>query len=258
MRTFGVLVLIALLLALAGGGYWAYQSYRALESDLRLCSASESSQRTQLGIRSAELEQLRNETKGQRAELANLDQWKAENAVLAKQTAAFHALAAKLQRMIDTGKLNVLVRKGRMILKLPAEVLFSSGRAELSESGKAALGEVAGVLKQFPDRSFMVAGHTDNEPVKDSGYENNWQLSTSRALTVTQFFVQNGVKPQNLVAAGYGEFDPISSNDTAKGRRENRRIEIELLPNVEEIPKLLQETKQLTASTAKPGEQAAP
>jgi chemotaxis protein MotB len=258
MRTFGVLLLVVLVLGLAGGGYWAYERYRGLESELRVCSASESTQRAQLGIRSAELETLRRESVMHQAELANMAQWKSQNAILAKQSAAFRALTAKLQRMIDTGKLRVLVRKGRMILKLPAEVLFSSGQAELSANGRNALTEVAAVLKEFPDRAFMVAGHTDNEPVKDSGYRNNWQLSTARALTVTEFFIEKGVKPENLVAAGYGEFDPIGSNDSARGRQDNRRIELVLLPNVEELPKLIEQTKELTASTATPGEQPAP
>ena len=137
-----------------------------------------------------------------------------------------------------------------MILKLPAEVLFSSGQAQLSEPGRATLADVARVLKDFPERSFMVAGHTDNEPVKDSGYRNNWELSTARALTVTEFFIEQGVRPGNLVAAGYGEFDPIAGNQSARGRRDNRRIELVLVPNVEEIPRLIEQSKQLTASAA--------
>jgi chemotaxis protein MotB len=253
MRTVVVLFFCALLAACAGGGYWAYKSYRGLEADLRLCAASESAQRAQLGIRSAELESLRRENQVHQVELATLEQWKTQNARLAKQMAAFNEVTAKLQKMIDTGKLRVLVRDGRMILKLPAEVLFSSGRAELSATGRTTLTEVADVLKQFPSRSFMVAGHTDNEPVKDSGYRNNWQLSTERALTVTEFFIENGMKAQNLVAAGYGEFDPIASNASGRGRQDNRRIELVLLPNVEELPRLIEETKQLTASSAAGG-----
>ncbi len=252
-----VLLLIGLA-GLGGGAYLAYQRHRGLEADYRICEASENAHRSLLGIRSAELAKMTNEVAAQKVTLSNLEQYKAQSAVLEKQAAAFNALTGKLQGMIETGKLQVVVRGGRMILKLPAEVLFSSGRAELSTGGKTTLAEVAAVLKDFPERSFMVAGHTDDEPVKDSGYRNNWQLSTDRALMVTEFFIENGIKPQNLVAAGYGEFDPISPNATLKGRQENRRIELVLLPNVEELPRLIQETKQITASTAAPASTTTP
>jgi len=97
--------------------------------------------------------------------------------------------------------------------------------------------EVAVILRQFPDRRFMVAGHTDNQPVKEA-YKDNWELSMARALVVTRFLVEAKMKAQNIVAAGYGEHDPIASNASPDGRRENRRIEIILLPDLSELPTL--------------------
>jgi chemotaxis protein MotB len=97
------------------------------------------------------------------------------------------------------------------------------------------LKELAGVLKQFPDRRFMVAGHTDNIPIGPSNFKSNWELSTARAVTVTEFLASSGVNPGRLTAAGYSEYDPIRPNATEAGRSENRRIEIVLLPNVNEI-----------------------
>jgi chemotaxis protein MotB len=140
--------------------------------------------------------------------------------------------------MIDAGKLEVTTRQGRMIVKLPAEILFASGSAQLSEAGHAPLKELAGVLKQFPDRRFMVAGHTDNVPIGPSNFKSNWELSTARAVTVTEFLASSGVNPSRLTAAGYSEYDPIRPNATEAGRSENRRIEIVLLPNVNEISAL--------------------
>ncbi len=258
MRTFFVILLTLLLLAGAGAGYWGYKTYRGLEAQLATCNTVQASQRAELGIRSAELERVRGENATQARALSSLEQTKSETAALVKQMEAFKALTGKLQKVIDTGKLAVVYRDGRMILKLPAEVLFSSGQAHLSPAGQGTLGEVAAVLKQFPDRSFMVAGHTDAEPVKDSPFRNNWHLSSARALTVTEYFIEQGVRPNNLVAAGYGQFDPIASNKSARGRQDNRRIELVLLPNVTEIPRLIEQTKNLTASTAAPGEQPAP
>lgn len=156
-----------------------------------------------------------------------------------KELGAFRELTAKFQKMIDSGKLNVEIRKGRMSVKLPAGVLFDSGSAMLSRDGELALMEVAIILRQLAERRFMVAGHTDNRPLEnsaeDSRYRNNWELSTARAVTVTEFLIEARMKPENLVAAGYGQYDPVGDNDSADGRQENRRIEIVLLPNLEKL-----------------------
>jgi chemotaxis protein MotB len=123
-----------------------------------------------------------------------------------------------------------------MLVALPAAVLFASGSAQLSDDGKKALMEVGVILKKLPERDFMVAGHTDNTPLRSAEYRNNWELSTARAVNVTEFLVYVGMKPQSLVAAGYGEFDPVASNKTKEGKAKNRRIEIILLPNLDELP----------------------
>lgn len=170
-----------------------------------------------------------------RAELETLRKQRAD---AARRLEAFKELTGKFQKMIDAGKLDVVVRDGRMIVKLPAEVLFDSGKAELSRAGELALMEVAIVLRQLPDRKFMVAGHTDNRPLEGaaSRYRNNWELSTARAVTVTEFLIEARLSPGNLVAAGYGEHDPVASNGTPKEREKNRRIEIVLLPTIDELP----------------------
>jgi chemotaxis protein MotB len=160
--------------------------------------------------------------------------------------------------MVDAGKLGVRVRDGRLVMRLPQDVLFPSGSAGLSRDGELALMEVAVILKQFPDRRFMVAGHTDNQAVKES-YKDNWELSVARALVVTRFMIEAKMKPQNIVAAGYGEYDPIAKNATPEGRRENRRIEIILLPDLSELPTLPEDMAQAGQPKAEsPPKQAAP
>jgi len=149
---------------------------------------------------------------------------------------AFRDLTAKLKAMIDTGTIDVVVRRGRMLVELPAAVLFASGSAQLSDDGKKALMEVGVILKKLPDRRFMVAGHTDNTPLRSAEYRNNWELSTQRAVNVTEFLVYVGMKPQSLVAAGYGQYDPAAGNKTKEDKAKNRRIEIVLLPNLDELP----------------------
>lgn len=167
---------------------------------------------------------------------SELEQLRKQRAEAERRLAAYREINAKFKKMIDSGRISVHMRGGRMIVQLPAGVLFASGKADLSREGKQALAEVAAILREFPDRRFVVAGHTDAVPLRGSKYADNWELSTARALTVTKFLVGEGVKPENLSAAGYGEHDPIAGNDTEEGRQQNRRIELILVPNLSELP----------------------
>jgi chemotaxis protein MotB len=122
-----------------------------------------------------------------------------------------------------------------MVLQLPNDVLFDSGRAAVKQEGKATIQEVAAILKTIGDRQFQIAGHTDNEPIRSSSYPSNWYLSTSRAIKVVEILIDEGVDPKVLSACGYGEFDPVAPNDTAENKAKNRRIEIVIQPNVDEL-----------------------
>jgi chemotaxis protein MotB len=173
------------------------------------------------------------------ASQSELDELRAEHAEAEKRLAAFKELTDKFRKMIDSGRLEVILRHGRMVVKLPAGVLFDSGSADLSKEGQDSVREVAAILKQVKDRRFMVAGHTDNVPVvASSPFKNNLDLSTARALTVAQHLVTSGMPPSRLVAAGYSQYEPVRSNAHEAGRKENRRIEIVLMPNVTEVPDL--------------------
>jgi len=167
---------------------------------------------------------------------AELEELRKQRAEAEKRLAAFKALTAKFQKMIDAGKLKVKVRGGRMILELPAGILFASGKAEVSKEGQTVLQEVAVTLKELADRKFLIAGHTDNVPLKSAKYKDNWDLSSARALTVTKFMIGAGMPPASVAAAGYAEFDPVADNTTEEGKQQNRRIEIILVPNIEELP----------------------
>lgn len=187
-----------------------------LEKRLSGCSDASTNLETTLDSSRAELETLRKQRAKTEARLQ-----------------AFRALTDKFRKMIDTGQIKVLIRDGRMIMKLPEHILFGSGRAELSEKGKTALAEIADNLKTLPERNFMVAGHTDDVKLgKNAPYQSNWELSTARAVTVTEFLIGAGMQPQQLVAAGYSQYDPVSKTR----KQENRRIEIVLLPSIDELP----------------------
>lgn len=155
----------------------------------------------------------------------------------------FELLRAKLQKLTQLG-LKVDVRDNRMVIALPGDVLFDSGRDKLKPEGENILKQVADVVRQDPDlskRQFQVAGHTDSKPLQGGVFKDNWGLSAMRARSVlillTTPVAQNGggLDPRNWSAAGYADTDPVATNDSEDGRRKNRRVELVIQPNVEEM-----------------------
>jgi chemotaxis protein MotB len=117
---------------------------------------------------------------------------------------------------------------------LQSEVFFDTGKADLKPEGDVELDKVAGALlgleKQIPaDIPWVlrVDGHTDVRPIFTE-FKSNWDLSAARAISVVQYLISKGVKPQRLVAAGFGEFQPIDTGTTEEAYRKNRRIEFKL------------------------------
>ncbi len=181
--------------------------------------------------------------KGQLAQVladakARLEELRKQKAAAEARAATFRNLVARLKSMIDAGKLKVVIRNGRMLIALPNDVLFDSGKTNIKPDGQAALAQVAKVLAAIPDRNFLVAGDTDDVPIHTARFPSNWELSTARAVEVTKFLIANGMRPQVLAAAGYGEFDPVAPNDSPEHRAQNRRIEIVLQPNLADLPSL--------------------
>jgi|HubBroStandDraft_2_1064218.scaffolds.fasta_scaffold268874_1 chemotaxis protein MotB len=166
---------------------------------------------------------------------ARLEELRKAQAAADARAALFKQLALKFQKMIDAGELKVALRNGRMVIQMSNDVLFDSGQTDIKPSGKAALTQVGDVLRTIQNRSFQVAGDTDNVPIQTALFPSNWELSTRRAVEVVHFLMTRGIRPEVLSAAGYGEFDPVASNDSAQGRKRNRRIEIVLQPNIDEL-----------------------
>ena len=164
-----------------------------------------------------------------------LEELRKAQAAADARAALFKQLALKFQKMIDAGQLKVTLRNGRMVIQLANDVLFDSGQTEIKPAGEQAIAQVAAILKTINNRHFQVAGDTDNVPIKTSLFPSNWELSTRRAVEVVHYLVAQGVKPDMLSAAGYGEFDPVAPNDTPLARAKNRRIEISLQPNIDEL-----------------------
>lgn len=205
---------------------------KALEEEYKKLQASLNSTRMDLIEKQSKL----NLTEKQ---LETLRQIEAETQ---KRNEIYSRFVGKLQKMIDAGKLTVSITNGRLVINLPEEVLFPTGRTSLSTGGTETLKEIADILKELPERRFQIEGHTDTVPIHNANFASNWELSSGRALRVVHLMIDEGVQPQNISAAGYGEFQPRADNSTKEGKALNRRIEIVMLPNLDilsnELPKL--------------------
>ncbi|HTE55256.1 MAG TPA: OmpA family protein [Kofleriaceae bacterium] len=191
--------------------------------------------KSQLGITEGERGKLAKDQEATAAELAEL---RKQRESAEKRLAAFRELKQRFAKLVDTGKLQVGFRNGQMVLKLPSGILFPSGQAELTKPGQEALTEVTNILLEFKDRRFVIAGHTDTDPIKSRKFKSNWDLSSARALSVVQFMIAAGFPPSSVAASGYGEFDPVAPNDAEPNKQLNRRIEIILVPDLSELPTL--------------------
>ena len=158
----------------------------------------------------------------------------------------FELLQTKLQKLTQLG-LKVEVRNNRMLIQLPGDVLFDSGADHLKAEGSKILMQVADVIGKDADlskRRFQVAGHTDAKPLAGGPFKDNWGLSTMRARSVLLLLTSpldaktglgGGLSPANWSAAGYADTDPVASNETEDGRKKNRRVELVVQPDVEEM-----------------------
>jgi chemotaxis protein MotB len=166
---------------------------------------------------------------------AELDELRKQKAAVEARAKLFDEFTKKFRKMLDAGKLDIQVRRGQVVLVLANDVLFDAGRTEIKPEGKAALSDLADALKTVTGRHFLVSGHTDNFPIANKTFPSNWELSAERGVVVVRYLTSLGVNPATLTAAGHAEFDPVHNNLAEEGRAKNRRIEITLQPNIEEL-----------------------
>lgn len=185
---------------------------------------------------------LDNLTQSLEQERRALEEFKRRAEQLDQIKKRFEVLKSKLQQLTNLG-LKVEVRDNRMLIQLPGDVLFDSGSDKLKPRGKEILIAVANVIRGDADlskREFQVAGHTDSKPLKGGPFQDNWGLSAMRARSVLAYLTAaapdgGGLDPKNWSAAGYADTDPVANNDTDEGREKNRRVELVVMPNVEEM-----------------------
>ncbi|MGB5363734.1 MAG: OmpA family protein [Aureibaculum sp.] len=166
-----------------------------------------------------------------------------ENVIAAKD-AKMNQLKDAISKALTNfeGKgLTVEQRDGKVYVSMENKLLFESGSWAVGSEGKKAVNQLGSVLANNPDIAILIEGHTDNVPYAGSGQlSGNWDLSTKRATAIVNILRENSsINPENLTAAGRGEYAPVATNDTPEGKAKNRRIEVILTPKLDEITKLL-------------------
>ena len=226
-------------------------SYDALEKNSSTAIAANSQKNREL------LAQLEAKEQALSAEITRLEQLKKELEIrssrvaeLEQVIAAKDAAMTKLKNAISSaltdfeGKgLTVEQRDGKVYVSMENKLLFSSGSWAVGSEGRRAVQQLGSVLGDNPDIAVLIEGHTDNVPYKGNGtLTSNWDLSTKRATSIVNILRENSnINPENLTAAGRGEFAPVASNDSPQGKAKNRRIEVILTPKLDELSKLLNE-----------------
>lgn len=168
--------------------------------------------------------------KGRRSDIEKINELSQEIDKLSRTKAI---LEEKLQKEIADKEVTLSMQEKGLVVTFLSEVLFDSGKADIKSTAFGSLDKVADVLlNSAAGMNVGVEGHTDNQPIKFSKWESNWDLSGARARNVLKYFVKKGIAPQRLSFIGYGEYRPVASNDTKEGRQKNRRVEIVILPNI--------------------------
>ena len=164
--------------------------------------------------------------------------------MLKSKDEAMHALKQSISDAL-TGfsgdELQVQMKNGKVYVSLEEKLLFQSGKYEVNQQGKSALIKIAKVLEQNTDIDILVEGHTDSVPYRGSGaLKDNWDLSVKRATTVVRILIDNSkINPNRITAAGRSKYVPVVDDNTSVALQKNRRTEIILAPNWNEVLKLI-------------------
>ncbi|WP_061236822.1 OmpA family protein [Leptospira interrogans] len=140
-------------------------------------------------------------------------------------------LENKLTDEIKKGQIRLKRFHDRLVINIDDKISFDSGSADLKKQILPALDKIKEILGNYPGNLIIIEGHTDNVPIRTKKFSDNWQLSGERALSVLHYFLESKIlDPRNFSLAGYGEFQPIVSNDTPENRALNRRVDIVVVP----------------------------
>jgi len=172
--------------------------------------------------------------KGRRSDAQKIEELSAQLDELSRSKSL---LEQKLEQEIKDKQVKLQMMEKGLVITVVGDLLFDSGKAKIRPEAYSLLNKVSSILKDnMAQFNVGIEGHTDNIPIKVSGWKSNWELSTARALSVLHYLVkEQAIAPERLSAIGYGEYRPVDSNETADGRKQNRRVEIVILPNVSKV-----------------------
>ena len=191
-----------------------------------------------LTAENARLEKLKQDMEARSQRIAELE------SIISIKDAAMTKLKNAISKALTNFEVKGLTleqRDGKVYVSMENKLLFESGSWAVGKNGKEAVKQLGSVLADNPEIAVMIEGHTDNAPYTGTGQlSGNWDLSTKRATAIVNILRENSkINPENLTAAGRGEYAPMASNETAEGKAKNRRIEVILTPKLDEISKLL-------------------
>ena len=213
----------------------AHSSLQALDKDLESLVTSVQHSREDMDAERAQRAALAQELA--RAKQA-IETTRTQEAHVTARAQTLRDLLGQLSPLIESKALDIRLLRNRLVLQLPEDTLFETDDANLTKSGKSVLDQVSNVLKSATNREFQIGGHTDSQAARNGRFRNNWQLSSVRALNVMLYLIDRGVPKARLSAAAYADTQPIAEDVSPEGKKANRRIEIVLLPNLEELPDL--------------------
>ena len=148
---------------------------------------------------------------------------------------------------INDSDIEINVEKGVVFISISDKMVFNTGSNKITARAKEVLGKVAKIINDKPEFEFMVEGHTDDRPISNDLFEDNWDLSVDRATSIVRVLQKEfGVAPGRMIAAGRSSYMPVDDNETASGRANNRRIRIVLLPKLDQFYSLLDEAMAAT------------
>ena len=246
MESKATLILTILFIAALGGGGWFYYQNTELEKKLKANMSHSESLQGELNDLSDQKSNIENNLKKKEEQLdhATSEHEKTMaklNLELEKQKEAqnkYKETMDDLKKEIDDQRVKISELNGVIKVQMENKILFPSGEATVSEDGISVLTKVASSFARIKDKRFRIEGHTDNVPIKNSRFPSNWELSATRAANVLHIILKNEtLNPKKFELVGMGEFSPVAPNDTEDNKALNRRIEILLIPEKNEVLK---------------------
>ena len=261
-KTFNLLVFLSLILGLAFTSCVSSKKFMASEARVDKLQKDSTSAHNQLNACNTQVKNLKEEKVSLQNENALVQGDLKALSTESKMTIADQAKRLKsLQNIIQSQRdimsnlknsiadallnyqadeLSVYIKDGNVYVSLEEKLLFKSGSDIVNPQGKEALKSLSKVINNTKDITVMIEGHTDNVPIKTKQFEDNWDLSTARATSIVRIMTKDyGFDSNRITASGRGQFHPVKSNETAEGRAGNRRTEVILSPDLNELYKLL-------------------